>query len=287
MAGTAEGVSDDRGFVFALLAAAAAALLLFLPVTILGYTAHLLAETLSGEAALSGHSVAETYAFVGIPALISAALLVIPLLLFRAASRRMGHRPAVLVTGGLLAVWHLAVAVYWTWGSTEGLTHAPTGDVLWYPFAFGTAGVIAALLVSRWAAIVPMALVLVMGLLLSGTVRGTTNVPPGAQMVNVAVSPTQIQVDPTSVPAGDVYVVLVTPRASITITADELAETDIPTDHNFDLFGCTDAQRAADLGRIGYCGNVFKLTLDPGKYVILSTDVGASGQALGRLEVTP
>jgi hypothetical protein len=286
MAQGAERAGNDRGFVFGLLAAASAALLLFLPVLILGYAAYLLAGALSGKAVFGGH-VAETLAFVGIPAVISAILLVVPYLLFRAASRRIGHRQAVLVTGGLLAVWHLAVAIYWFWGSTEGLTHPPTGDVLWYPFAFGIAGVIATLLIARWAAIAPTVLVVVMGVLLSGAVRGHTAVPAGAHLVEVEVTSQEIRVAPSTVPAGDVYFVLVTPRSSITITEDELVATDIPSDRNFDLLGCTDAQRAEDRGQVGYCGNVFKVTLSAGKYVVINSDLDASGQALGRLEVLP
>jgi hypothetical protein len=278
--------SDDRGFVLAVVAAAAASLLLFLPVTILGYTAHLLAAALSGEP-LSQHNVAETYAFVGIPALISAALLVIPYLMCRAASFRIGHRQSALVIGGLVALWHAAVAIYWAWGSTEGLTHATTGDVLWYPFAFGMAAVIATFLAAGRAAIVPLVLVLVMGLLLSGTVRGRTEVPSGAQRVEVELSSTAVEVNPSTVQAGDVYVVLLTARSSITITEEELVDTDIPTHRDFDLFGCTDAQRAEDRGLQGYCGNVFKVNLSAGTWAVISTDVGGPGQAFGRLEVLP
>jgi hypothetical protein len=81
--------------------------------------------------------------------------------------------------------------------------------------------------------------------------------------------------------------VLVTPRSTITFTEDELLETDIPTTRDFDLTGCTNAQRAEDRGQIGYCGNVFKVTLNPGKYVFFSIAADGPGQALARLEVVP
>jgi hypothetical protein len=287
MAQPAELGNNDRGFVFALLAAASAGLLLFLPITILGYTAHVLASLINGDPLAWQSSVAMTYTFVGIPTLISVLLLFVPYRLFRAAGRRMGARQAGLVVGGLLAVWHAAVAVYWAWGSTEGFTHAPTGDVLWYPFAFGIAAVIATLLVARWAVAAPIALVVVLGLLLSGIVRGHTVVPPGAQQVEVEVTGTEVRLTLTTLNAGDVYVVLVTPRSSITLTEDELIGTDVPSHHDFDLTGCADAQRAEDRGQMGYCGNVFKVTLSPGKYVFYSTAADGPGQALARLEVLP
>jgi hypothetical protein len=199
----------------------------------------------------------------------------------------MGGRQAALVVGGLLAAWHITVAVSWTWGSTEGLTHAPVGDVLWYPFAFGVAAVIATLLVAKRAAVVPMVLVVVMGLLLSGILRGHTVVPPGAQQVEVEVTATEVRLTPATVRAGDVYVVLETPRSGVTITEDELVGTELPTHRDFDLSGCTDAQRAEDRGQQGYCGNVFKVTLSAGKYVFFSSAADGPGQALARLEVLP
>ena len=279
--------TNDRGFLLALLAAALAALFLFLPIVLLGYTAWVLATVINGQPLAWQSSVAMTYVFVGIPAVISLALLTVPYLLFRAAGRRMGHDQAALIVGGLLAIWHAGVAAYWAWGSTEGFTRAPTGDVLWYPLVFGLAAVVATLLVARWFAVVPIALVLVMGLLLSGTVRGHTVVPPGAQQVEVEVTGTDVSLSPTTVKAGDVYLVLVTPRSSVTFTEEELVETDLPTHRDFDLSGCTDAQRAADLGQIGYCGNVFKVTLDARTYVFFSTAADGPGQATARLEVTP
>jgi hypothetical protein len=287
MAQPAELGSSDRGFLFAVLAAASAALLLFLPLTLLAYSAHVLASLISGEPLAWRSSVAMTYTFIGIPTLISVLLLTVPYRLFTAASRRMDGRQTVLVVGGLLAVWHAAVAVYWAWGSTAGFTQAPTGDALWYPFGFGIAAVIASFFVARWAVAAPIALVVVLGLLLSGIVRGHTMVPPGGQQVEVEVTGTEVSLTPMTVNAGDVYVVLVTPRSSVTFIEDELSETDVPTRGDFDLSGCTDAQRAEDRGQMGYCGNVFKVTLSPGKYVFYSTAADGPGQALARLEVLP
>ena len=288
MAQPTESGTSERGFLLALLAAGLAAVLLFLPVVLLGYSAYVLAAVINGEPLAWQSSVAMTYTFLGIPAAVSLALLVVPYLLRRAASRRIGHGQSALIIGGLLASWHGLVAAYWAWASTEGFSHAPTGDVLWYPLAFGLAAVIITFMVARWwFALAPIALVLVMGLLLSGIVRGQTAVPEGAQQVEVEVTATEVRLTPTTVPVGDIYFVLVTPRSSVTFTEDELVGTDVPTHYDFDLTGCTDAQRAADLGTQGYCGNVFKVTLSAGKYAFFSTAADGPGQATARLEVTP
>jgi hypothetical protein len=276
---------SGSGFVFAFFAAASAGLFLFLPVLLIGFTASLLAGVLQGES-VSRSSVMEAYGFLAIPTVVSLVLLVIPYLLFKAATRRMGARQAVLVVAGLLAVWHAGVAVFWAWGSTAGFSHAPAGDVPWYPFGFCAAAVIAAFLVDKRAAIVVALLVIVLGLLLSGVVRSHSAVPAGAQQVEVEVTATEVRLMPASVRAGDIYLVLVTPRSSINITQDELVETDVPSEFSFDLTGCTDAQRSADRGQIGYCGNVFKVNLSAGKWAVISTS-GDAGKGFGRLEVRP
>ena len=272
---------------FALGAGASASVLLFLPVVLLGYTAHLLASVINGEAVNWQSSVAMTYTFVGIPTLISLALLFVPYRLYRAAVSRLGGPQANLVVGGLLAVWHAAVAAFWAWGSTEGFSLAPVGDVLWYPFAFGVVAVIATLLVEKRAAIATIALLVVLALLLSGIVRGRTVVPAGAQQVEVEVTSTEVRLTPDTVDAGDVYLVLVTPRSDVTFTQDELVGNEIPIHRDFDLRGCNDAQRAEDRGQLGYCGNVFKVAMSAGKYVFFITAADGPGQELDRLEVLP
>ena len=280
--------TNDRGFLLALFAAALAGLLLFLPVSLLGYTGYVLAALINGDPLAWQSSVAMSYVFVGIPAVVCLALLVVPYLFCRAASSRIGHNQSALIIGGLLTIWHAGVAVYWAWASTEGFSHAPTGDALWYPWAFGVAAVIITFLAMRsWIALVPAALVLVLGLLVSGILRGHTDVPSGAQRVEVEVTATEVRLSPTTVKAGDVYLELVTPLSSITVTEYELRETDIPTHRDFDVSGCTNAQRVEDRGQIGYCGNVFKVTLDARTYVVFSTEADASAEATARLTVTP
>lgn len=127
------------GVAFAVLAAGSGALLLFLPVMMLGYTMSVLVSVMRGEYLAWQSVVAMSYALVGIPALLSLVLLVIPYALFRAAGRRLGTRQAVIWVGGLLMVWHTGVAVIWAWDATSGFTRAAVGEGLWYPFAFGVA----------------------------------------------------------------------------------------------------------------------------------------------------
>lgn len=268
-------------------AAASAATLLFLPLLLLGYSVFVLGAIARGEGLAWQSGVAMTYAFLGIPALLSLALLVIPYRLFRAAERRLGTRPAVVIVGGLLAVWHVAVAAIWAWNTTSGFTRAVVADNVWYPIVFGLVAVIANVAVRWRAAIATVAFVGLLAVLLSGTMRGRTPIPAGAQVVHVVVTASEAHLDLESVRAGDVYVVLDTPRSNVAFTQDELTEAQIPLSGSFDLAGCSDAQRADDRGQQGYCGNVFRVTLPAGKYVF----IGPSGEGplspLSRLEVLP
>lgn len=288
MAQPREPTADSStGFIFALGAAASAALLLFLPIVLLGYSIYILTALIRGEVLAWQSSVAMTYTFVGIPALVSLVLLAIPYRLFGAAARRIGARSAVVWVGGLLAVWHAALAVWWAWSSTEALTHAPVADVPFYPIIFGIGAVVAAFWVDKRVAVAALALVAILALLITGTVRARTPIPEGAQQLKVTVTGTDVTLEPDSVHAGDVYLVLETPRSTVTFTDEELAPTDLPTRGDFRLAGCSDAQRAEDRGLQGYCGNVFRVTLDAGTYVFFSTDAEGSGQAQARLEVLP
>ncbi len=274
--GTPQPVPAQRsaGLAFVVLAAASAALLLFIPLMMLGYTIYVLLAVVNGVGLAWQSSVAMSYAFGGPLALLSLVLLVIPYRLFRAAGRRIGARQAVLWVGGLLAVWLVGVAAVWAWDSTSGFTGVAVRDALWYPVAFGVAAVIATFIVHRRAALVPVAFVGLLALVLSGTVRGQASIPFGAQEVHVVVTASEVRLDAVTVHAGDVYLVLDTPRSSVSFAQDALGPTEMPFQGSFDLLGCSDAQRAQDLGQIGPCGNVFKVTLPAGLYVLL----GAIGE---------
>ena len=145
----------------------------------------------------------------------------------------------------------------------------------------------------------------------AGCGRGQTPIPYGAQQVHVQVIGSEVLLDPVTVPAGDVYVVLDTPRSSVGFaqrqsTAGEtpgpLREEDLErvargdtqgtAIEGFDDLGCSEEQRAEDRGQMGPCGNVFKVVLTPGKYAFFSgnLDGGASGdgpRSIAILEVGP
>jgi hypothetical protein len=146
---------------------------------------------------------------------------------------------------------------------------------------------------------------------LAGCGRGQTPIPDGAHEVHVQVIESEVRLDPATVPAGDVYVVLDTPRSGVGFaqrkataaeTPGPLREEDIErlargdtegtAIGGFDLFGCSDEQRAEDRGQMGPCGNVFKIVLTPGKYAFYSGNLegGASGEgprSIVILEVAP
>lgn len=156
---------------------------------------------------------------------------------------------------------------------------------------------------------------LVLVCLLAGSVagcgRGQTPIPYGARQVHVQVLGSEVRLDPVTVPAGDIYVVLDTPRSSVgfaqrqataAATPGPLRDEDLErlargdtggtAIGGFDLLGCSEEQRAEDRGQMGPCGNVFKVALTPGKYAFFSgnLDGGASGngpRSIAILEVAP
>ena len=145
---------------------------------------------------------------------------------------------------------------------------------------------------------------------LAGCGRGQTPIPIGAHQVHVQVVGSEVRLDPATVPAGDIYVVLETPGSSVGFaqrqsTAGEtpgpLREEDLErlargdaqgtAIGGFDDHGCSEEQRVEDRGQMGPCGNVFKVVVVPGKYALFSgnLDGGASGdgpRSIAVLEVT-
>lgn len=141
-AGAETGVIRTRaGLAFAVLAAASGALLLFLPVMLIGYTFSVLATIIGGQHLAWQSVVLLSYALVGIPALLSLGLLVIPYSLMQAAGRRLGIRLAAMWVGGLLLVWHAGLAAIWAWDATRGFRRMAAWDDLSYPLAFGMVAV--------------------------------------------------------------------------------------------------------------------------------------------------
>jgi hypothetical protein len=119
--------------------------------------------------------------------------------------------------------------------------------------------------------------------------RGQTPIPPGAQVVHVVATASQVRLDPSRVHAGDVYLVLDEPLdGSFAFverkrTAEESpgpmgdddlerlahGDTEGTATGRLEAGGCSAAQNAEDRGRMGPCGNVFKATVRVGKYAIL------------------
>jgi len=148
-------------------------------------------------------------------------------------------------------------------------------------------------------------------LALVGCGRGQEAVPAGAQLVAVSATGSEVRLDPATVRAGNVYVVLEIPGSSVgfvqrqstaagrpgPLRDQDLArlahgDTEGTAIEGFDDNGCSPEQRAEERGRMGPCGNVFKLVLGPGKYAFFSGDLDAapSGDHSGSvavLEVLP
>jgi len=123
---------------------------------------------------------------------------------------------------------------------------------------------------------------------LAGCSRATP-IPPGAQVVHVAITASGVRLDPSTIHAGDVYLEIDEPMdGSIAFvermrTADEtpgplddedlarLAQGDVGgfSIGGLDAGGCSAEQDAEDGGKLGPCGNVMKVVLAPGSYAIL------------------
>lgn len=205
------------GLIYAVLAAALAGILLFLPVLLVGFSFYVVAAVARGEGLGWQSGVAMTYVFIGIPAFIGLVLLVIPYALFRASARRVGTQQAVRWVGRGLAVWHAGVALLWALNAFSG---TPTGaaDAIWYAVAFGLAAVgiwIGTVVVERKATRAALALVGVVAAGLLGLVAvvaavwGTPlNIPPDAQQVHIVVTESAVRLEPSTVHAGEVYFIV-------------------------------------------------------------------------------
>ena len=134
-------------------------------------------------------------------------------------------------------------------------------------------------------------------LLLAGTVVGcgtATAIPSGAQTVSVVATDTQVRVDPSTVHAGDVFLVLDVPQRGVvlvsrggsdargSLTHDDLAR----LTQNADTQGVT-----AESLTVSCCGNVYKETFPAGRYAFMLRDpsaaVGRPPESLAILDVSP
>lgn len=158
---------------------------------------------------------------------------------------------------------------------------------------------------------VKIGLAVLLGGAVVGCGRGQTPIPAGAQQVHVVVVGSEVRLDPTTVRAGDVYVVLDTPGSSVGFAQRQRSEADIPgplTEEDidrlargdtegtaiggFDDSGCSPEQRAEDRGRMGPCGNVFQVSLTPGMYAFFTGNLdgappGDYSERIAVLRVVP
>ena len=130
---------------------------------------------------------------------------------------------------------------------------------------------------------------LLAGVLAGCNSRGNAPIPSGAQVVRVVATDSEVRLDPTTVHAGDVYLVLDEPldgafqfvgriRTDATrpgpMSDDDLeriahGDTEGTSMEGFSV-GCDSVQQAESRGQTGPCGNAFgPMVLTEGKYAIL------------------
>lgn len=154
-------------------------------------------------------------------------------------------------------------------------------------------------------------LLALVGATLAGCGPDRRSIPPGAQQVHVVVAGSELRLEPSTVRAGVVYVVLDTPGTSIgfvqrkrtaaetpgPLTDDDIArlgrgDTGGTSIGGFDDVGCSPEQRADSRGHTGPCGNAFEIFLTPGKHAFFTGQIDGmppgdySGQ-IAVLEVVP
>jgi hypothetical protein len=125
-------------------------------------------------------------------------------------------------------------------------------------------------------------------LVLAGCSRAES-IPSGAQQVHVVVADSEVLIEPATVRAGELYLVVDAPAdASITfierkdaadatpgpLTDDDLArlergDLEHTSSTGLDAGGCSPEQDAEDRGKMGPCGNVMRVVVAPGTYAIL------------------
>lgn len=150
-------------------------------------------------------------------------------------------------------------------------------------------------------------LIALLAIATAGCWRGQATIPPGGRQVHVSVTGANVRLEPATVRAGDVYVVLDSPGSSVGFASrqtsaeatpgplrdDDLARLGLGDAQwtaisGFDNVGCSADQRAEDGGLMGHCGNVFKETLTPGKYAFFIGGLEGGGtHSIAVLEVVP
>jgi hypothetical protein len=214
---TTSAADRRRGAAYAVAAAALAAVFLFIPILLLGFTAQVVANQLTGEIVAWRSSVDLTYVVLGPVALLSCLLLVIPLKLRQAAARFIGPSRATRWVGGLLAAAMAAVGVVWLLEGQERSSLAIQPEY-WYAVAFGAAAVVILLASDLIARRAIKAAVAVLGAAAAGlailvaTLVTAWGSPPriaaDAQTVQVVSTPSGVELEPDTVRAGAVYFIV-------------------------------------------------------------------------------
>jgi len=133
---------------------------------------------------------------------------------------------------------------------------------------------------------------------------GNAPIPSGAQQVQVSVADSGVELEPDSVAAGDVYLVLdngsisfverkagayattgpLTDEQIAQIRAGDLQDTSIS---GVEANNCDPEQNAAARGMTGPCGNVMLVTVQPGSYLIVAGAPEEGGAPSAVLTVSP
>ena len=133
---------------------------------------------------------------------------------------------------------------------------------------------------------------------------GNAPIPSGAQQVQVTVTSSGVELQPDSVAAGDVYLVLddgsisfVERKAGAYATTGPLSDEQITQIGAGDLQDtsvsgleantCDSEQNAAARGMTGPCGNVMLVTVQPGSYLIVAGAPEEAGAPSAVLTVSP
>lgn len=141
-------------------------------------------------------------------------------------------------------------------------------------------------------------------LLVLAACTGNEPIPSGAQQVQVTVTGAAVELDPDGVPAGDVYLVLdegaiqfIERKAGAYAAAEPLTDEQIAqigegnlqdtSSSGLEAGTCDVEQNAAARGMTGPCGNVMKVTVQPGRYLIVSGPPEEPGSPSAILTVTP
>ena len=136
-----------------------------------------------------------------------------------------------------------------------------------------------------------VAIVTVLVAMLAGCGQGQVTVPSGAQLVHLVATQTEVRLNPATVHAGDVFIqldepldggsfTLVVGADSATATPGPLSDNDLARIASGDMQSTAESlyepscsgPQGADVGHLvapGVCGDVWKITLAPGKYAIL------------------